>query len=194
MINFERADNPLLATLGALSQLGLKALFQFMFMVQYAYYGQGFLVFRIQSTVSSLLSQLSLCVLFLSLAYGYGTVQERVGLNDIKVYKWLLIGAVFIHLAIAYLMFIDHEERHKWHDYQGPQGLVLCLIRLGLFVLFINGILMTWQQTQHDNTLIINRDGHRSFLTYLSLIGSTYFLSLPGAVLFAGHALPAPSM
>ena len=94
--------------------------------------------------VSSLLSQLCLCVLFLSLAYGYGTVQERIGINEIKLHKWLLIGASVIHFAIAYLMFIDHEERHKWHDYQGPQGLTLCLIRMGLFVLFINGILHTW--------------------------------------------------
>lgn len=64
-----------------------------------------------------MLSQLFLCMLFLSLAYGYGTVQERVDINDLIVHKWLIIGAVLVHLAIAYLMFIDHEERHKWHDY-----------------------------------------------------------------------------
>ena len=90
------------------------------------------------------MSQLSLCILFLSLAHGYGTLQQKVGLNDLKVHKGLMAGATLAHLVIAYLILTDHEERHKWHDYQGPQGIMLCLIRLGLFCIFANGLYATW--------------------------------------------------
>ena len=88
--------------------------------MQYSYYGQGSLFFKIQVTLTSLLSQLSLCILFMSLAYGYGTLQQYVGLNDLRIHRSLIIGALVAHLLIAFLILTDHEERHKWHDYQGP--------------------------------------------------------------------------
>ena len=73
-IVYDRQDNPLFATMAAFSMLTMKSISQFFYMVQYAYWGQGYIIFRIQSTISGLMGQSFLCILFLSLAYGYGTL------------------------------------------------------------------------------------------------------------------------
>lgn len=72
---YKRYDNPLFLTMCALCALASKSVFKALYMIQYAYYGEGFLVFKIQSTVCSILGQQLLCALFMMLAYGYGTVQ-----------------------------------------------------------------------------------------------------------------------
>ena len=54
-IVYDRQDNPLFATMAAFSMLTMKSISQFFYMVQYAYWGQGYIIFRIQSTISGLM-------------------------------------------------------------------------------------------------------------------------------------------
>jgi hypothetical protein len=50
----------------------------------------------------------------------------------------IALGIVVIcHALTAVAIFYDHEENHKYHDYQGPQGLFLCALRFVMFVAFI---------------------------------------------------------
>ena len=113
-----------------------------------------------------------------------------MGLDDVKVHAGLLGATIVAHLAIGLLMFMDHEERHHWHDYQGPQGTVLCLVRLGLFVLLLLGVQATWQTTQAGSIAVFNQEGHRRFLQLIAFLGSLYFLAVPVAVAMANHAIP----
>ena len=43
-------------------------------------------------------------------------------------------------------MFYDHEERHKFHDYQGNQGVAICLIRVLFFFAFVYGLVKTYAE------------------------------------------------
>ena len=191
--NYQRYDNPLFITMTALCCLGLSSIFKFLYMIQYHYVGYGFILLRIQAQYIGLIAQLNLCLIFLMLAYGYWTVQQTVGAEDFNLHKYILISACLAHMAIAFAMFTDHEERHKWHDYQGPQGIILCLIRIGIYGLFLNGVYQTWVKTQHEDVMIMNAREHRVFLQSLVAIGSLYFLSLPVSVWIANEALPGPS-
>ena len=47
-------------------------------------------------------------------------------------------------MIIALLMFYDHEERHKFHDYQGPQGVAICSIRVVFFIVFMIGLVSSY--------------------------------------------------
>jgi hypothetical protein len=70
------------------------------------------------------------------LAYGWGTVYKDVTISTFD--RRSLVPMMFVivsHALIALLMFFDHEERHKFHEYQGTQGLSLCLFRV--FFLFV---------------------------------------------------------
>ena len=143
-IIYERNDNPLFVTLIALTTLANKSVFQLLYMWQYASQGYGSLFYRIQSTLCNLMSQFAICLLFLVLAYGYGTVKQRVNVQDFRPFLLPLSAALLMHLCIVILIIIDHEERHKWHDFQGPSGELLCLIRLVLFGIFCHGCWSTW--------------------------------------------------
>ncbi len=61
---------------------------------------------------------MSLSVLFLVLSYGYGTVEKQVNMPEfVEQYRWIMIGTFVVHIFIGILMVLDHEERHRWHDF-----------------------------------------------------------------------------
>lgn len=143
--------------------------------------------------ISGMLSQLTICAIFIALALGYGTVRQKMGLEDLQEMMWPMVAVCLIHGCIILLSLLDHEERHRWHDYQGPHGELLCIVRLCLFALFCASCFKTWQKTQNESTVIIDFSGYRRFLQFLSFLGTIYFLSLPTAVLLANHAIPGPA-
>ena len=81
------------------------------------------------------MSQVSIVSLVLLIAFGW-TITFK-GLNEHEHYLILIGGTIIAHLIIAALTLIDNGKHHKYHDYEGFQGLLLIIIRLAIFGLFI---------------------------------------------------------
>ena len=118
-LEFNRMDDPLIYTMMTLLMLVTKSIIQLIYLAMFSYYGYGFFVLKVYISVTSLTSQVSLCLILLVLAFGQGTLRQQQGLDNanLNVNLGLLIGTVFAHILILILMLADHEERHKWHDY-----------------------------------------------------------------------------
>jgi hypothetical protein len=61
-------------------------------------------------------------------------------MEDLDITVPIAIFVLVIHTLIGGLIFLDNEEHHKWHDYQGVQGVLLCVFRIIMFGAFIYGI------------------------------------------------------
>jgi len=96
-----------------------------------------------------------------------------------------------LQVVIGCLIFADHEERHKFHDYQGPQGFALCLIRVLFFLMFAYGFLGTTKEVNErsDELSKVDALNQYNFLLMLGLAAVSYLLAIPAAVIFAEWTL-----
>jgi p-aminobenzoyl-glutamate transporter AbgT len=78
--------------------------------------------------------------LFLLLAFGWTITKNNVNFEELDIIIPIGFFVILIHVVIGALMFIDNEEHHKFHDYSGIQGLVLCIFRVFMFIGFIYGL------------------------------------------------------
>lgn len=77
------------------------------------------------------------------LAWGWTITKSSLGVEDLDITIPIATFVLVIHVIIGALIFLDNEEHHKWHDYQGVQGVLLCVFRIVMFVAFIIGINQT---------------------------------------------------
>jgi hypothetical protein len=89
------------------------------------------------------------------------------------------------HAITAVTIFYDHEEDHKYHDYQGPQGFLLCCLRLVMFLAFLIGICQRKPLSSND----IQKAKEAHYFRIIGSAGSVYLLSLPFVVYFTNYAL-----
>jgi hypothetical protein len=93
---------------------------------------------------------------------------------------------LLMHAGIAVSIFYDHEEDHKYHDFQGFQGILLCAARMIVFCFFILG--MTQYKAPANSTAShIAKESH--YMRIIGLAGTMYLLSLPLVVAFTNFAL-----
>jgi cytochrome b561 len=111
-----------------------------------------------------------------------GEVETKL-MEEIKVFG-SLVTIILCHAIIAIAIFYDHEEDHKFHDWQGPQGHLLCIVRLVIFGAFLVGLCT---QKKSDNP----RQTH--YMRLVSFAGTLYLLSLPVVVVFTNYALETVS-
>ena len=86
--HFDRFDNPLLMTLFSLSVLAMKATFKLFHLCIYWSNGSGFFFFKLCSTLAALGSQLMLSLMFVLLAFGFGTARKKFQLENMLDVKW----------------------------------------------------------------------------------------------------------
>lgn len=79
--------------------------------------------------------------LYMLLAFGWTINKNSVGMEELDIILPVGCFVVVMHVLIGSLIFIDNEEHHKFHDYSGVQGLLLCAFRLLMFLGFIFGII-----------------------------------------------------
>ena len=148
--------------------------------------------FRAFAILSSLSSQLFLIILFLALAFGWGTIKKEGPFSDFERHKYILNFVVTMHIIIAMLIYHDHEEYHMFHDYQGFHGLALCYARLVIFVIFSIGLVRTWMKLSEDQIAErVDPGSQTRFLAVTGSIGSFYILALPASVYWANTSMPA---
>ena len=112
--------------------------------------GSGVLCFRALAIFFSLFSQLFLIILFLAIAFGWGTIKKEGPFSDFEQHKYILNFVVTMHFIIAMLIYHDHEEHHKFHDYQGFHGVALCYARVIIFIIFAIGLIRTWMNLSDE--------------------------------------------
>lgn len=134
----------------------------------YYYDGSGIWIFDYFSTLFSILSQIALISLLIMMAQGwtltFGNLAER---NYFKNELGINFG---IHIVIGLLTVIDNGEAHKYHDFEGFQGLLLILMRVGIFAYFLFSVQETIKQVAKKNL---------TFMKGFIVSGSIYMLSFP---------------
>ena len=145
-------------------QLGLSVIN----MTVYWYDGEGIWLLFLFTTIFSILAQISIISLFLMIAHGwtltFGNLSEK---NYFKVELW---GTFGVHIIIGFLTVIDNGEAHKYHDFEGFQGLLLILLRIGIFIFFLKKVKETMKEIAHKNL---------PFMKGFIISASIYMLSFP---------------
>lgn len=130
-----------------------KISFQLANLFIYMYNGKGFFPFKFIATYIFVMAQCMLSIVFVGVAYGYGIKDspmsrlfnmENLNINlnqNLGVFTALSI-VIVCHAVTAVSIFYDHEEDHKYHDYQGPQGFLFCVLRMIMFCAFCLGLFM----------------------------------------------------
>ena len=137
-------------------------------LIVYWYDGDGFFLCDYLSTIFAILSQLCLVSLFIMIAYGWTITFNNLQEHD---YFVLEIGAAFvIHIFVAALTFIDNGEHHKYHDFEGFQGLLLVTIRLGLCGFFLYKVQETQKVVARKNL---------PFMKGFTISAAIYMLAFP---------------
>lgn len=78
---------------------------------------------------------------------------------------------VIMHTIIGSLIFIDTHEHQKYHDYQGVQGILLCVFRVMMYLGFVVGMKFTRDEIKDFKKI--------SYFRQLFFSGTLYLLSLP---------------
>ena len=75
-------------------------------------------------------------------------------MDDLDITIPIGIFIVVMHAIIGGLIFLDSEEHHKYHDYSGVQGILLCLFRVLMFAGFLFGIKTTRSDLKENKKLV----------------------------------------
>ena len=161
-------ETPLLILIFAVYFEFLHLSFTFTHLFIYWFNGSGLWIFLYIATIMEIMSQVSIVALVLLISFGW-TITFK-SLNDHENYLFLIGGTFITHLAIAALTLIDNGRHHKYHDYEGFQGLLLVIIRLGIFWLFIYKVKQLLNIAARKNVLFI-----KEFL----ISTSVYMLAFP---------------
>ena len=116
------------------------------------------------------------------IAFGWTITRQRLDMEDLDITLPIGCFILVLHLIIGGLMFLDSEEAHKTHYYQGVQGIMLIIFRLCMYLAFLYGI---W-----DTKDKVARNAQKSqFLNLLLVSGTLYFMALPISILLSKFAL-----
>jgi hypothetical protein len=91
--------------------------------------------------------------LFLLLSFGWSITKNNVAMDELDLILPMACFVIIMHTAIGCLIFIDTEEHHKFHDYSGIQGIMLCFMRILLFIGFIYGFNQTRKEIKDQKKL-----------------------------------------
>ena len=160
--------NPQAFLVVAVIQEFFAILFKVLDLSIYMYDGEGTVIFRAFSTINQVLSGLTIITLLMLLAYGW--TLHRDNLADFEIIGVVSFVVIAFHALVGVVTVIDHEEKHKYHDYAGIQGLVLVLARFALYAAFMYGLWRTMDKVTGKTS---------QFLVSLAFAGTLYILSFP---------------
>lgn len=167
-VNSDSVDSPTMGAILAIYMELLHIILQTIHLYIYSDNGQGFFILDMLSTVCEMQSQLTISGILVMIAHGW-TITD---VDLIKDTKQIVIAGIVIlvHTLAAFLTAFDDDAHHKYHDYGGYQGLVIMTLRVGIYVVFIIGILNTIKTVPEKTKL---------FLKALGASGTLYMLAFP---------------
>merc|ERR1740139_829202 len=155
--------------------------------------GESIMPMKLVSIFLSLMSQCVMSFVFIALAMGWTTFAKAMGLIDLEKNKMVLVYMILVcglHFFMGFLMIFDHEEHHKFHEYQGLQGTIILAIKFIFLLAFLSALTLSHKKVQTDPTLnLVMQQRYKSWHIVLGLTGTIYLLALPISVAFANNVL-----
>lgn len=141
--------------------------------------GSGVAALELLSEIMFMLSQIAQTSLLILIALGYTLLTQGLGELDLVIPLYMIVGVA--HVILVLIVKLQDEASHRFHEYEGPAGWVLLVLRLVLFAWFI------WaaQSTGAEGGFRL-----RSFLRRFTFAGSLYFLSYPAIFLIVDIFAP----
>jgi hypothetical protein len=163
----------------AISAAFLSLLLQCVHIWVYSYNGHGLIVVDFLSQALEVLSQLVLTVLLILVSSGW-TLKYR-GFPDADTYVPITLLVVMLHFLMVGLGRITDDSYYKFSDYEGVPGVILIVLRLGMwgwFLYCLTGLMKSVTGRQ------------ATFTQYFGVVASAYFLALPLIVLVSWAFVP----
>lgn len=113
-------------------------LFHLIHLIIFSYNGKGFLVVRVISALFSISSQVIISSLIIFISFGWSISFTHV--HDKDAYIVIFIVILLLNMIIMGLTVIDYGAETKYHDFSGVQGVLLVLLRLGMYFTFVIGM------------------------------------------------------
>ena len=157
-------------------------IFQFLHLLNYSYNGEGIFALDILSTLQLIISQILLACLFLLLAFGWTITKKSVENDDLDLIIPIGCFLIIMHLIIGGLIFVDTHEHQKYHDYQGVQGILMCVFRILLLLGFIVGMIFTRGDIKDPKKV--------PYFRHLLISGFLYLISLPVCLILCLFVAP----
>lgn len=134
----------------------------------YSYNGRGLIVLDFMAQAFEVLSQLTLTVMMILISSGWTLKYREFPDADIYLPVSLLVG--MLHVLIVGIGRVADDSYYKFSDYEGVTGLIIVIMRLGMWGWFVYCI----------NDLLKSVTGQiAKFTRYFGVIASVYFLALP---------------
>jgi hypothetical protein len=146
-------------------------------LLKYSSDGYGIAFFDVLSIVFEMAAQLWTVLLLISIAWGWMFLYKKTG--DLELYIPLFALALMAHIMTGALTYVNHDDYYKFHNYQGVQGIILVVIRIGLYVVFLVGYRDTYNKTKKPQ--------HQTFLKKYFVFSTVYILGFP--ILVIGSSL-----
>lgn len=140
----------------------------------YSYNGRGVVVLDFFSQALEIISTLIVTILFLLMSSGWSLKYKELPDADTWVPVGLLV--MLLHLLIVGLGRITDDAYYKFSDYEGVPGVLIVVLRIGMWAWFIFSI---------RKVLATTHGQLASFTLHLTIVVSIYFLAIPGLVLFS---------
>ena len=130
----ESQDAPVILLVTAILFELLEIIFKLIHYSAYAYDGEGLVVMDVFSVIAQVTSQFLMVTLLLLISSGWTINFDTLPDKDLYVPIGGLV--LVVHLMIGGLTFVDNDDVDKHHYFAGVQGLILVMLRLGMFGLF----------------------------------------------------------
>lgn len=145
----------------------------------YASNGKGLFLLQLIGQLFFITAQFTVTVLLILIAWGW-TI-NYLDLEDFDIYIPLIILLGVIHTMIIGISKLTDDSYYKYHIYDGYTGLIIILLRLGMFAYFLLGLIKTYKKAR----LLI-----RNFIVKFGIYSSIYLLTVPILVIIAYFAAP----
>jgi hypothetical protein len=175
----EEIEGPQVGLVIAISAAFLSLMFMCGHIWAYSYNGQGFVLLDFLAQALEVISQLVLSVLFILLSSGWTLKYREYPEADIYIPVTLLV--TMLHVLIVGFGRITDDSHYKFSDYEGEAGMLLVLLRVGMWLWFVYCI----------KGLLKSLTGRQAMFTqYFSVLASAYFLALPVIVVISWGFVP----
>ena len=139
--------------------------------------GMGYTWLDVCANVLQGTSEVIISLLLVFLASGWKLTFEDIEFDEnIEMYVPFSALTFLVQLILTVLTVVDMDASHKYHDFAGVLGWCLVILKTALFGFFAYCIWDTKSKTQ-------KRRDHQKYLTSLSILGATYILAVPVAVI-----------
>lgn len=145
----------------------------------YAQNGKGFFLMHLFAQLFYIMAQFTITVLLILIAWGW-TI-NFLDLEDFDIYIPLIILLGVIHTMIIGINKLTDDQYYKYHIYDGFAGIIIILLRIGMFVYFLIGLVKTYKKAR----LLV-----KNFIMRFGIYSSMYLLAVPILVLVANFAAP----